>query len=77
MTGIPEHVNNETVYFCEDCGLVVNIHSNPERLYFCGCGKTGDYINCKTMKFGEYIYDMMKILADENNIVRDGIDTPR
>jgi len=63
----------EPVYFCEKCGLVVRIYSNPERLYECSCGKTGDYVNCKTIPFAEYVYEMMKRFVDDTGF-NDGID---
>ena len=65
--GIPDMKLSELVYFCPKCGGKLSIHSNPERLYYCDCGKSGDYMNCKTMRFGEYMYDIIKQIADNHN----------
>jgi hypothetical protein len=65
--GIPEQYLSQRFYFCEKCGGLVEVHSNPERLYFCDCGKVGDYANCKSMAMGEYMYDIMKQIAGNHN----------
>lgn len=58
---------DELVYFCPKCNKTIEITSNPERLYFCSCGKSGDYVNCETMKLGEYLYGVMKLISEQHN----------